>query len=68
MAKEEVRPMLQANSKGTIMQSLGKCILIFQNDPLLKGAIRTSQPPCKVIGRTYLLPWDGFPCWMNCEQ
>lgn len=34
----------------------------------LRRAIRTRQLPCKVIGRTYLIPWDGFLRWVSCEQ
>ena len=34
----------------------------------LRRAIRTRQLPCKVIGRTYLIPWDAFLRWVNCEQ
>ena len=43
MTKEEIRLMLQTNSKGAVMQSLGNCMLVFQNDPLLKGAIRRNS-------------------------
>ena len=35
--------MLQTNSKGAVMQSLGNCMLVFQNDPLLKGSIRRNS-------------------------
>ena len=34
----------------------------------LRRAIRTRQLPCKVIRRTYLIPWDPFLLWVNCEQ
>ena len=34
----------------------------------LRRAIRTRQLPCKIIGRTYLIPWDAFLRWVNCEQ
>ena len=43
MTKEEIRLMLQTNSKGAVMQSLGNCMLVFQNDPLLKGSIRRNS-------------------------
>ena len=43
MTKEEIRLMLQTNNKGAVMQSLGNCMLVFQNDPLLKGAIRRNN-------------------------
>ena len=33
----------------------------------LRRAIRTKQVPCKIIGRTYLIPWDGFLRWISCE-
>ena len=33
----------------------------------LRRAIRTKQVPCKIIGRTYLIPWDGFLRWVSCE-
>lgn len=43
MTKEEIRLMLQTNSKGAVMQSLGNCMLVFQNAPLLKGSIRRNS-------------------------
>ena len=43
MTKEEIRMMLKTNSKGAVMQSLGNCMLVFQNDPLLKGSIRRNS-------------------------
>ena len=36
MAKEEIRLMLQANSKGAVMQSLGNCIIPFSVQPIFK--------------------------------
>ena len=33
----------------------------------LRRAIRTKQVPCKIIGRTYLIPWEGFLRWVSCE-
>ena len=34
----------------------------------LRRAIRTKQVPCKIIGRTYLIPWDGFLRWVSCAE
>lgn len=34
----------------------------------LRRAIRAKELPCKVIGRTYLISWDVFLRWVNCEQ
>ena len=31
---------------------------IYISEYTLRRAIRTKQVPCKIIGRTYLIPWD----------
>lgn len=36
----EVRDMLEWNDKGKVKNTIGNCLAIFQNDPVLHDAIR----------------------------
>ena len=36
---EEVKAMLESTEKGSVRNSIRNCLTVFQNDPLLSGAI-----------------------------
>ena len=36
---EEVKAMLESTEKGGVRNSIRNCLTVFQNDPLLSGAI-----------------------------
>ena len=63
---DKIRNMSVMNIKQTVERANASGINI--SEYTLRRAIRTRQLPCKVIGRTYLIPWDGFLRWVNCEQ
>ena len=63
---DKIMNMSVMNIKQTVERATASGINI--SEYTLRRAIRTRQLPCKVIGRTYLIPWDGFLRWVNCEQ
>ena len=34
----------------------------------VRRAVRSGQIPCRVVGRTYLIPWQNIVQWLNCED
>ena len=34
----------------------------------LRRAIREGNLPCKILGKTYMIAWDNFLNWVNCDQ
>ena len=63
---DNVMNMNVMNMKQTVERAKASGINI--SEYTLRRAIRTRQLPCKVIGRTYLISWEGFLRWVNCEQ
>ena len=63
---DKIRNMSVMNIKQTVERANASGINI--SEYTLRRAIRTRQLPCKIIGRTYLIPWDAFLRWVNCEQ
>lgn len=45
---EDIRADLARNEKGNICQTINNCMLVFQRDPLLKGAIRKNELSGKI--------------------
>lgn len=46
---EDIRADLARNDKGDTCQTINNCMLVFQRDPLLKGAIRKMSCPERLI-------------------
>ena len=63
---DKIMNMSVMNIKQTVERANATGINI--GEYTLRRAIRTRQLPCKVIARTYLIPWDAFLRWVNCEQ
>ena len=40
---EDIRADLARNDKGNTCQTINNCMLVFQRDPVLKGAIRKNE-------------------------
>ena len=34
----------------------------------LRRAIKEGKLPCKILGKTYMIAWDNFLNWVNCDQ
>jgi hypothetical protein len=34
----------------------------------LRRAIKEGNLPCKILGKTYMIAWDNFLNWVNCDQ
>ena len=45
---EDIRADLARNEKGNICQTINNCMLVFQRDPLMKGAIRKNELSGKI--------------------
>ena len=45
---EDIRADLARNDKGNTCQTINNCMLVFQRDPLLKGAIRKNELSGKI--------------------
>ena len=63
--KDNIMEMDVMNMKQIVARA--KACGINISEYTLRRAIRTKQVPCKIIGRTYLIPWDGFLRWVSCE-
>lgn len=63
---DNIMDMNVMNMKQTVARA--KACGINISEYTLRRAIRCKELPCKVIGRTYLISWDVFLRWVNCEQ
>ena len=63
---DNIMDMNVMNMKQTVARAQACGINI--SEYTLRRAIRSKELPCKVIGRTYLISWDVFLRWVNCEQ
>ncbi len=45
---EDIRADLARNDKGNTCQTINNCMLVFQRDPVLKGAIRKNELSGKI--------------------
>ena len=63
---DKIRNMSVMNIKQTVERANARGI--NNSEYTLRRAIRTRQLPGRGIGRTYLIPWDAFLRWVNCEQ
>lgn len=63
---DKIMNMSVMNIKQTVERANATGINI--SEYTLRRAIRTRQLPCKVIGRTYLIPWDAFLRWSTANS
>ena len=63
---DNIMDMNVMNMKQTVARAQACGINI--SEYTLRRAIRSKELPCKVIGRTYLISWDVFLRWVNCDQ
>lgn len=63
---DNIMEMNVMNMKQTVARAQACGINI--SEYTLRRAIRAKELPCKVIGRTFLISWDVFLRWVNCEQ
>ena len=63
---DKIRNMSVMNIKQTVERANATGINI--SEYTRRRASSTRQLPCKISGRTYLIPWDGFLRWVGCEQ
>ena len=64
--KDNIMELDVMNMKQTVARA--KACGINISEYTLRRAIRTKQVPCKIIGRTYLIPWEGFLRWVSCAE
>ena len=64
--KDNFENMTVMNMKQTVARAAACGINI--SEYTLRRAIQQTQLPCKVVGRTYLISWDVFLRWVNCES
>lgn len=57
--------MTVMNMKQTVERAVANGINI--SEYTLRRAIKQKQLPCKIVGKTYLISWDIFLRWVNCE-
>ena len=53
---EEVKAMLESTEKGGVRNSIRNCLTVFQNDPLLSGAIAKNL----LTERTDIIKPNGY--------
>lgn len=54
------------NMKQTVQRARASGINI--SEYTLRRAIREGNLPCKILGKTYMIAWDNFLNWVNCDQ
>ena len=58
------RQILDIKSLTSRARETGFCV----SEYTVRRAIRGGLIPCRCVGRTYLIPWDGFVRWITCQD